>query len=196
MYLIISLRNEKSNKMIKFAKVIINKETNEYRNLHFLPDIFKLMAQYERFMFDDYFGETDLVKALFRLIENSGRFFWSILDSETNDFMGFAYFDNFIGSEKKIHSAEINTCFCRKYWGNPVREAGKKFIKYCFKKYNFQKIKAVVFKENIAVKGLLRYLGFKKEAFLKGETLKNNQQAIFSSTMFLLMYVWCRDKSI
>ena len=161
--------------MIKFAKVIINKNINEYRNLHFLPDIFKLMSKYERFMFDDYFKGFDLTSAIFDLIENSGRFFWVILDEKTNDFMGFAYFDNFIGRENKFHSAEINTCFCRKYWGPSVREAGRKFIKYCFKKYQFQKIKAVVFKENIAVKGLLRYLGFKKEALLKGETLKNDK---------------------
>ncbi len=161
--------------MIKFAKVIINKNINEYRNLHFLPDILKLMTKYERFIFDDYFEDIDLVEALFKLIENSGRFFWVIVDSETNDFMGFVYFDNFIGSKNKFHSAEINTCFCRKYWGSPVREAAKKFIKYCFKKYKFQKIKAAVFKENVAVKGLLRYLGFKKEALLKGETIKNKQ---------------------
>ena len=161
--------------MVKFAKVIINRTLNEYRNLHFLPDIFKLMTKYERFMFDDYFKNGNLAEALFDLIENSGRFFWAILDNETNEFMGFAYFDNFIGNENKFHSAEINTCFCRKYWGAPVREAGKKFIKYCFKKYQFQKIKAAVFKENAAVKGLLRCLGFKKEAVLKCETLKNSQ---------------------
>ncbi len=161
--------------MIKFAKVIINRNLNEYRNLHFLPDIFKLLVKYERFMFDDYFAEEDLSKALFKLIENSGRFFWVILDGESNDFMGFAYFDKFVGCENKIHSAELNTCFCRKYWGYPVREAGRKFIKFSFKKYNFQKIKALVFKENVAVKGLLRTLGFKKEACLKGETLKNNR---------------------
>lgn len=161
--------------MIKFAKVIINKNINEYRNLHFLPDILNLMTKYERFIFDDYFEDIDLVEALFKLIENSGRFFWVIVDSETNDFMGFVYFDNFIGSKNKFHSAEINTCFCRKYWGSPVREVAKKFIKYCFKKYKFQKIKAAVFKENVAVKGLLRYLGFKKEALLKGETIKNKK---------------------
>ena len=161
--------------MIKFAKVIINKNTNEYRNLHFLPDIYKLMVKYERFMFDDYFNKEDLTDDLINLVENSGRFFWVIIDGKTNEFMGFAYFDNFIGCENNFHSAELNTCFCRKYWGNPVREAGRKFIKYCFKKYKFKKIKAVVFRENSAVKGLLRYLGFKKEAFLKNETLKNNQ---------------------
>ena len=161
--------------MIKFAKVIINRKINEYRNLHFLPDILKLMLHYERFMFDDYFEVNNLAEALFDLIESSGRFFWVILDEKTEEFMGFAYFDKFIGCEGKIHSAEVNTCFCRKYWGYPVREAGRKFIKYCFKKYGFQKIKATVFKENLIVKGLLRYLGFKKEAVLKGETLKNNK---------------------
>ncbi|MBR1908476.1 GNAT family N-acetyltransferase [bacterium] len=161
--------------MVKFAKVIINRNSNEYRNLHFLPDIFKLMVKYERFMFDDYFGINDLADALYHLIESSGRFFWVILNSDTEEFMGFAYFDKFIGNENNLHSAEINTCFCRKYWGQPVRDTAKKFIRYCFKKYQFQKIKASVFKENTVVKGLLRSLGFKKEALLKGETFKNNK---------------------
>jgi len=161
--------------MVKFAKVIINRNINEYRNLHFLPDIFKLMVKYERYMFDDYFEDKDLSESLFRLIENSGRFFWVILDAKTENFMGFAYFDKFVGSENKFHSAEINTCFCRKYWGSIVRNTARKFIRYSFKKYNFQKIKASVFKENNAVKGLLKSLGFKKEAVLKGETLKHNK---------------------
>ena len=161
--------------MIKFAKIIIDRKNNEYRNLHFLPEVFSLILKYERFMFDDYFQTKDMVKALFGLVEASGRFFWAIVDSESNELMGFAYFDNFIGNFQNLHSAEINTCFARKYWGSQVRVVAKKFIKYCFKNYGFKKIKATVFCENLVVKGLLRSLGFKKEALLKGETLKNNK---------------------
>ena len=161
--------------MIKFAKIIIDRKNNEYRNLHFLPEVFSLMLKYERFMFDDYFQTNDIVKALFGLVEASGRFFWAIVDSESNELMGFAYFDNFIGNSDNLHSAEINTCFFRKYWGYQTRIASKKFIKYCFKKYGFKKIKAVVFSENRMAKGLLSYLGFKKEALLKAETVKNDR---------------------
>ena len=39
--------------MIKFAKIIIDRKNNEYRNLHFLPEVFSLMLKYERFMFDN-----------------------------------------------------------------------------------------------------------------------------------------------
>lgn len=161
--------------MIKFAKIIIDRNNKEYRNLHFLPEIFSLMLRNERFLYDDYFKGRDLVKDLFNLVEVSGRFFWAIIDGNTNNLMGFAYFDNFIGNTDKLHSAEINTCFYRKYWGIQTRLASKKFIKYCFKKYGFKKIKAVVFKENQMAKGLLSYLGFKKEALLKAETLKNKK---------------------
>lgn len=161
--------------MIKFAKIIIDKNNNEYRNLHFLPEVFSLMLKYERFLYDDYFKKDDLVKCLFEMVEKSGRFFWAVVDGDTNDLMGFAYFDNFIGNSDNLHSAEINTCFSRKYWGYQTRLAGRKFIKYCFKKYGFKKIKATVFKENKMVKGLLSYLGFKKEALLKAETIKNNR---------------------
>ena len=97
--------------MIKFAKIIIDRKNNEYRNLHFLPEVFTLMLKHERFMYDDYFKSRDLVKDLFNLVEASGRFFWAVVDGETNDLMGFAYFDNFIGNSDNLHSAEINTCF-------------------------------------------------------------------------------------
>lgn len=161
--------------MIKFAKVIIDRKNSEYRNLHFLPQILKLMKQYEKYLFDDYFTEIDLPQALMKLIEESGRFFWVIIDSKANEMMGFAYFDKFIGDSKKLHSAEINTCFRRKYWGKMVKLAAKLFISFCFKRYGFRKIKAAVFIGNVLVKGLLKALGFKREGLLRGETYKNGK---------------------
>lgn len=161
--------------MIKFAKIIIDRRNSEYRNLHFLPEILRLMRQYGDYLFDDYFVKNDLPGTLVELIESSGRFFWAVIDSKTNDLMGFAYFDKFIGNVEKLHSAEINTCFKRKYWGSATKTAGSQFIKYCFKKYGFEKIKATIFRENSMVKGLLTALGFKREALLKGETFKKGK---------------------
>lgn len=159
--------------MVKFAKVIIDKQNNIYRNLHFLPDILNLMQKYREYMYDDYFESEDLAEDLISLIEQSGSFFWVIVDDNGQDLVAIVYFDKFIGNKNRIHSVEINTCFRRKYWGNPVREISKKFIKYSFEKYGFQKIKASVFAQNKSVKRLLKYLGFKREGYFKSETIKN-----------------------
>ena len=113
--------------MIKFAKIIIDRKNNEYRNLHFLPEVFTLMLKHERFMYDDYFKSRDLVKDLFNLVEASGRFFWAVVDGETNDLMGCAYFDNFIGNSDNLHSAEINTCFFRNVFSFNNRVVGYHF---------------------------------------------------------------------
>lgn len=161
--------------MVKFAKVIINKSQNEYRNIHFLQEILNLMKEHKDVLYDDYFSSENLAQDLIRLVESCRRFFWAIVDDNGRDLLGFAYFDNFIGNQQKLHSAEINTCFKRKCWGKPVREISKRFLKFCFKKYGFEKIKATVFRQNSMVKGLLSCLGFKKEGLLIGETFKNGK---------------------
>ena len=107
------------------------------------------------------------------LIERNSPFFWVIL--KDNSFAGFVFLENIIGSDLKFHSAEITTCFKQEYWGDFTKQVAKKFIRYCFKKLKFKKLKALVYKENYRVTSILETAGMKPEAELKSETMKNGK---------------------
>lgn len=162
--------------MSRFIKVIIDISSKEFRNISYVPQIINLYDRFSRYLTDDYFqGKYDSsVDAVIDLIKKTSPYFWVIVDKKNNNFCGFVFLDNFCGSKDKYHSAEITTCFDPKYWGTYTRFCAKKFIKYCFKKYKFKKIKACIFPQNFKVKSILKFSGFKKEAILKAETYKNS----------------------
>ena len=160
----------------KFEKLYINRYKRAYKNVEYIPKIIELFKRFSAYLYDDYHLETeDILEATISLIESCREYFWVIIDDETRDLMGFAYLENLIGGGGKIHSAEVTTCFYPRYWGNSTKVAAKKFIKYCFKKIKLKKLKALVFEQNFKTKAILKYVGFKKEALLKGETLKNGK---------------------
>lgn len=163
--------------MSKFIKVIINRKKKEFRNIQYLPQVIKLYENFSRYLHDDYFlqNKNTSLDAVIDLIENVSPFFWIILDKNSSKFAGFAFLDNLNGCKQNLHSAEITTCFEPSFWGNYTKLCAKKFIKYCFKKYKFKKLKAFVFPQNVNVRTLLKQAGFKKEALLKSETMKNGQ---------------------
>lgn len=163
--------------MSKFIKIIINRRRNEFRSIQYLPQIIKLYEKFSRYLHDDYFlqNQKTSVDAVIDLVENVSPFFWIILDKKSSEFAGFAFLDNLNGGEQNFHSAEITTCFEPAFWGSYTKLCARKFIKYCFKKYKFKKLKAFVFPQNVKVKMLLKQAGFKKEALLKSETIKNGQ---------------------
>lgn len=107
------------------------------------------------------------------MIENTSPFFWIVIDSKTEEFSGFAFLENLVGTKNNLHSAEVTTCFEPKFWGKYTKVCAQKFVNYCFKKYGLIKLKASIFPQNYRVKALLNKAGFKKESLLKGETLKN-----------------------
>lgn len=88
---------------------------------------------------------------------------------------GFVYLDNITGGSGKRHSAEISTCFDKRFWGNYTKICAKFFINYCFDTYGFYKLKALIYPENFRVKTLLKNAGFIKEALLKNETMRNGK---------------------
>ncbi len=157
---------------MKFKKIILDNPNN----LVYIDEILKLYKKYSKFICDDYFSsDANFLESLLRLIKETSPYFWIILEKESNEFAGFVFLENFIGNTEKLHSAEITTCFKQKFWGNFTKKAARKFIKYCFKIINLKKLKAIIFKENVRVKMLLKSAGFKKEAILKGETFKNGK---------------------
>lgn len=161
--------------MSKFIKIIVNRNRTEFRNIEYLPQIIKLFEKFSKYLNDDYFFENNesSIDSIINLIEKTTPYFWAILDKKSNTFAGFCFLENWVGAKNNYHSAEVTTCFNPEFWGKYTKDCAKKFIKYCFKKYNLRKLKAYIFPQNTKVKMLLKKSGFKKEALLKSETLKN-----------------------
>lgn len=131
-----------------------------------------LYIKYSKFL-DDDFAQNNLTIYDYFLNLIQKTLFFVIVEEETVS--GFVYLDNFIGNDKKLHSAELTTCFDKRFWGNYTKACARIFLDYCFETYKFEKIKALVYPENFRVKTLLKLAGFEKEALLKGETLKNGR---------------------
>lgn len=163
--------------MSKFVKIIINRQKRIFRNIEYLPQIIRLYEKFSKYLYDDYFllKQKSSVDSVIDLIEKVSPCFWIIINKETSKFAGFVFLDNLVGANDSLHSAEITTCFEPEFWGKYTKSCAKKFIKYCFKKYNLKKLKACIFPQNAKVKMLLKKSGFKKEATLKAETLKKGQ---------------------
>ncbi len=131
-----------------------------------------LYIKYSKFLDDDYAQNGLSVYDYFLNLINRTLFFVIVEDEFVS---GFVYLDNFTGSDKKLHSAELTTCFDRRFWGDYTKVCARIFLDHCFEKYKFEKIKALVYPENFRVKTLLKSAGFEKEALLKGETLRNKK---------------------
>lgn len=163
--------------MIKFIKIIVNKNRKEFRNIQFIPQVIALYERFSRYLHDDYFLQiqSSSIDSVIDLIEKTSPFFWVIVDKKSGKFSGFVFLDNWVGAKNNCHSAEITTCFEPAFWGKYTKICAKKFIKYSFEKYKLKKLKAYVFPQNFRVKTLLKASGFKKEAVLKSETIKNDK---------------------
>lgn len=160
--------------MSKFVKIIIDKKNNYYEHLHYLPAVIALYKKFSKYLHDDYFvtPEKDQIDLVLSLVEKVSPYFWAIVTSR-DELAGFVFLDNWVGTADKLHSAEVTTCFAPKFWGKYTKYCAKKFIKYCFKKYKLKKLKATIFQQNFKVKAILKHAGFKKEATLQAETVKN-----------------------
>ncbi|CCY62831.1 uncharacterized protein BN819_00930 [Clostridium sp. CAG:967] len=146
---------------------------NPFEKEKYFEQALFLYLRYSRFLDDDYAQKGMPVFEYFtRLISSVSPFFWVI--TEGDEVSGFVYLDNLIGDNERLHSAELSTCFKMKYWGDYTKKCAKLFLNFCFERFGFYKIKALVYPENSRVITLLKHAGFEKEALLKNETLRNN----------------------
>lgn len=150
----------------------------EYRNPFDKPAFFEqalfLYIKYLRYLEDDYaLNNSNIYDYFFNLIQRTSPFFFVITEGDLVS--GFVYLDNLIGDGKRLHSAELTTCFDKRFWGDYTKRCAIFFINYCFETYGLKKIKALVYPDNLRVKTLLKNSGFVKEAVLKNETLRNNK---------------------
>ncbi len=161
--------------MCRLKPVIINRRRGIFENCRYLPEIMFLYLRYAKYLEDDFTDRKGSFLASFTdLVERVSPFFWAVVDKEDR-LAGFIYLENFTGSGKTLHSAEINTCFNKKYWGNFTYLTGVIFLNYCRDALGLKKLKAVIYRENFRVKTLLKKLGFQKEALHPAETVKNGK---------------------
>jgi RimJ/RimL family protein N-acetyltransferase len=137
--------------------------------IRYFSEIKKCYLKYFKYLQDD-FNKIDIIN----LINAKSPYFWVITDFN-NNFMGFVFLDNFVGNEKYLYSAELTTCFDKKAWGVFTRYSAKIFLKKCFNEFGFFKIKAQIYPDNFRVKTLLKSAGFKYEATLINETLRDGK---------------------
>ena len=161
--------------MCRLKRVYINRAKGIFENCKYLPEIMFLYLRYSKYLEDDFTEHKSSFLAYFTdLVEKLSPFFWAVID-ENDSLAGFISLENFTGSDGKLHSAEITTCFNKKYWGNFTYLTGVIFLNYCRDILGLKKLKAVIYKENFRVKTLLKKLGFQKEALHPAETMKNNK---------------------
>ncbi len=147
---------------------------NPFEKSAYFEQALFLYIKHSKFLDDDYASDGKSVYEYFyNLVCRTLPLFFVITEGDCVS--GFVYLDNIIGNSENLHSAELSTCFDRKFWGDYTKKCAKFFIDHCFQKYGFTKIKAQVYPENCRVKNLLKNAGFKKEALLKGETLRGGK---------------------
>ncbi len=158
-----------------FLPLIADKNTERFENHQYLLSVLQLFNKHRNFLVDDYYSDDtiEFITELINFINKLYPHFYVCL--KNGEFIGFVYLDNWQGRYNNYHSCEITTCVDRKFWGKDSLKAGKQFLDTVFETYNLHKIKAEVFKDNHRVKNLLNRLGFKQEAVLKNETVKNGQ---------------------
>jgi RimJ/RimL family protein N-acetyltransferase len=145
---------------------------NSFEKPAYFEQALFLYIKYSKFLDDDYAQNKLPVYEYFTNLVNSTLFFVIIEDDLVS---GFVYLDNFVGDGENLHSAELTTCFDKRFWGNYTKICAHIFINHCFEKYKFKKLKALIYPENFRVKTLLKSVGFKKEATLKSETMRKGK---------------------
>lgn len=162
--------------MKRFRPIIIDYEKNFFLNTEYISSIFFLYIRYSRYLDDDYaLDGRGLFKYFVENIQNLSPYFWIIFDEKAQVPAGFVYLDKLTGDSNHLHSGEVSACFFKKYWGGFTLETAKKFYELCFEKLGLTKLKAEIYPQNYLVKTLLKKSGFKKEGYLKAETIRRGK---------------------
>lgn len=158
--------------MKRFKPVIVDFERRRFVNTEYLSGLFFLYLKYAKFLDDDFANdEKPLYIYFLKNVERLSPYFWVIFDENTNQAAGFVYLDNFTGSSKFLHCAEVSACLFKKFWGDFTLDTAKKFFRFCFDELGLMKVKALIYPQNFRVKTLMKKCGFNKEGYLNAETL-------------------------
>lgn len=162
--------------MERFKQVFLNFDRQIFINTENISDLFFLYLKYSKYLDDDFaYDGKPLYKYFLQNIEQLSPYFWIITDEKTNRSAGFVYLDKLTGDSRTIHCAEVSACLFKNYWGGFTYDTAKKFFGMCFNELNLKKVKALIYPQNFRVKTLLKKCGFKKEGFLKSETIRSGK---------------------
>lgn len=168
---------------ISFKKIILRQDLGIFENTEYLAEISELYKKFSNNLEDDFSLLGSNIKEFLNFAEKISPHLYAVFYKD--NFCGFITLENLTGQDDKIHSAEVSICLKRKYWGNIALYVAKIFKYYCFNVLKITKLKALIYPQNKLVKNLLYKCGFKKEAVLKAETVRNgNLQDIDVYTLF------------
>ena len=168
---------------IKFRRLILRRDLEIFENVEYLPKVIELYMHYSGNLVDDFSPHCLSYKNFIDFLEKISPHFYLVFYK--TDFCGFITLENLVGDKNRIHSAEVSICLKRKYWGKFALIAGQKFKNYCFNVLKIYKLKALIYTQNKLSKNILNKCGFKMEAVLKSETVKNGKpQDIEVYTLF------------
>lgn len=162
--------------MSSFKPLLINIEDKNFINPEDLTRLFFLYLRYSKYLDDDFAADgRSLLKYFTDNINKLSPYFWIVFDDETRKPAGFVYLDKITGDSKTLHNAEVSACFYKEFWGRFTYETAKIFFNFCFEKLGLIKIKAQIYPQNFIVKTILKKCGFKKEGYLKSETISGGK---------------------
>lgn len=143
--------------------------TNEYEK-----DVINLLFKFRDIFSDDYQKIDTAEKVVNKVQELKNNIFIALDDDE---FIGLFYAYDFYTSDdgKKAYSCSINGASKRKV--NPLKtlQSLDEYLKIVYSFYNIVKIKVKIERTNKAALKIVKKAGFKKEGFLKGESIKNGK---------------------
>lgn len=145
--------------------------TEHGQNIEYYKDVLKLINRHKGKILDDYLP-TD-AEGIIRLVDSLYPWFFIIF--KDNRFLGFFYCYDWKGDGEKYHSCFITAAATKEFYGQDTKNVLNLFCDYLYSKVGIVKIKALVNRENELCLRLLNECRFKKEGWLKGNTLRDGQ---------------------
>jgi hypothetical protein len=140
-------------------------------NIKYFQDVLKLINKHKNNLLDDYLPSTP--EGVIELIDSLFPWFFIVLKNDR--FLGFFYCHNWYGNKDKLHSCYLTAASTKEAYGKDTRKALTLFCNYLYDAIGIIKIKAEVCKNNRLCINILENTRFKKEGYLKSNTMINNQ---------------------
>ncbi len=161
--------------MIKFIPIRADFENGKFENQQYLPYILETFYKYKGILTDDYYPENNFELLSQVIAEINDLYPWFLLCLYEGKPAGAAWVSHWHGSEKKIHSCQIQCFVDKQYWGRKAVEMADTFLKLLFENYKIERIQMEVPEHNARARAFVEKLGFVKEGTIRCATLKNNK---------------------
>lgn len=140
-------------------------------NTEYYKDILKLIHKHKNVLLDDYLPQN--AEDLINLIDDL--YPWFFIMFKHHDFLGYMYCHTWYGDKERKHSCYLTSAAIKRFYGKDTRKVLCLFCNYLFDALGLVKVRAEVKKENALCIKLLEDCRFKKEGYLKSNTLLNGK---------------------